>query len=150
MPPLAWLASRIFSTFGTSLCLSKGPACEHAQADNSVRNWCVLCRIAGKTTLLRLVAGLELPTGGKIYFDDLDATDLAVQDRQVSRSYLGSSCSSSSSSYSSGISGAAAAAAGVAEACDLAVQDRQVRRGCINRSSSSSGGSSSCSSSGGT
>jgi ABC-type thiamine transport system ATPase subunit len=48
-------------------------------------NWCFLrvLRCAGKTTLLRLVAGLELPTGGKIYFDDLDATDLAVQDRQV-------------------------------------------------------------------
>ncbi|KAI8473163.1 MAG: P-loop containing nucleoside triphosphate hydrolase protein [Monoraphidium minutum] len=38
---------------------------------------------SGKTTLLRLVAGLEGPTGGRIYFDDLDATDLAVQDRQV-------------------------------------------------------------------
>lgn len=38
---------------------------------------------SGKTTLLRLVAGLEDPTGGKIYFDDLDATDLMVQDRQV-------------------------------------------------------------------
>jgi sulfate transport system ATP-binding protein len=38
---------------------------------------------SGKTTLLRLVAGLEDPTGGRIYFDDLDATDLPVQDRQV-------------------------------------------------------------------
>jgi len=38
---------------------------------------------SGKTTLLRLVAGLEGPTDGRIYFDDLDATDLAVQDRQV-------------------------------------------------------------------
>jgi ABC-type oligopeptide transport system ATPase subunit len=38
---------------------------------------------SGKTTLLRLIAGLEVPTGGKILFDDLDATDLAVQDRMV-------------------------------------------------------------------
>lgn len=39
---------------------------------------------AGKTTLLRLVAGLEQPTAGRILFDDLDATNLPVQDRQVS------------------------------------------------------------------
>lgn len=38
---------------------------------------------SGKTTLLRLVAGLEQPTGGKLLFDDVDATDLSVQDRQV-------------------------------------------------------------------
>jgi len=38
---------------------------------------------AGKTTLLRLVAGLEQPTAGRILFDDLDATNLPVQDRQV-------------------------------------------------------------------
>jgi hypothetical protein len=38
---------------------------------------------SGKTTLLRLIAGLEGPTDGKILFDDLDATDLPVQDRQV-------------------------------------------------------------------
>lgn len=38
---------------------------------------------SGKTTLLRLVAGLEEPTGGHIFFDDLEATHLPVQDRQV-------------------------------------------------------------------
>jgi sulfate transport system ATP-binding protein len=39
---------------------------------------------SGKTTLLRLIAGLEDPTGGSILFDDLDATNLPVQDRQAS------------------------------------------------------------------
>jgi ABC-type sulfate/molybdate transport systems ATPase subunit len=38
---------------------------------------------SGKTTLLRLVAGLEQPTAGSIYFDDTDATDLSVQERQI-------------------------------------------------------------------
>lgn len=38
---------------------------------------------SGKTTLLRLIAGLEDPTGGKIYFDDFDATNTSVQDRQI-------------------------------------------------------------------
>ena len=38
---------------------------------------------SGKTTLLRLIAGLESPTGGRILFDDADATNLPVQDRQV-------------------------------------------------------------------
>ncbi|KXZ52070.1 hypothetical protein GPECTOR_10g1093 [Gonium pectorale] len=38
---------------------------------------------SGKTTLLRLIAGLEQPTGGSIYFDDTDATNLSVQDRQI-------------------------------------------------------------------
>ncbi|PNW82098.1 hypothetical protein CHLRE_06g273750v5 [Chlamydomonas reinhardtii] len=38
---------------------------------------------SGKTTLLRLIAGLEQPTGGNIYFDDTDATNLSVQDRQI-------------------------------------------------------------------
>ncbi|GFR43378.1 hypothetical protein Agub_g4450 [Astrephomene gubernaculifera] len=38
---------------------------------------------SGKTTLLRLIAGLEQPTGGSIYFDDVDATDLSVQERQI-------------------------------------------------------------------
>jgi len=38
---------------------------------------------SGKTTLLRLIAGLEQPTSGTIMFDDLDATNLSVQDRMV-------------------------------------------------------------------
>eukprot|EP00197_Chlamydomonas_leiostraca_P006496 CAMPEP_0202868934 /NCGR_PEP_ID=MMETSP1391-20130828/11421_1 /ASSEMBLY_ACC=CAM_ASM_000867 /TAXON_ID=1034604 /ORGANISM="Chlamydomonas leiostraca, Strain SAG 11-49" /LENGTH=379 /DNA_ID=CAMNT_0049549165 /DNA_START=294 /DNA_END=1432 /DNA_ORIENTATION=- len=38
---------------------------------------------SGKTTLLRLIAGLESPTGGKILFDDFDATNTPVQDRQI-------------------------------------------------------------------
>lgn len=38
---------------------------------------------SGKTTLLRLIAGLETPTGGRILFDDDDATNLSVQDRQI-------------------------------------------------------------------
>ena len=29
------------------------------------------------------MAGLETPTGGRILFDDLDATGLSVQDRQI-------------------------------------------------------------------
>jgi len=38
---------------------------------------------SGKTTLLRLIAGLEMPTDGKILFDDFDATNTPVQDRQI-------------------------------------------------------------------
>lgn len=38
---------------------------------------------SGKTTLLRLIAGLEQATSGKILFDDLNATDMSVQERQI-------------------------------------------------------------------
>lgn len=38
---------------------------------------------SGKTTLLRLIAGLESPTAGRILFDDFDATNTPVQDRQI-------------------------------------------------------------------
>ena len=38
---------------------------------------------AGKTTLLRLIAGLEEPTDGNIYFDDDDVTDTDVRFRRL-------------------------------------------------------------------
>jgi ABC-type Fe3+/spermidine/putrescine transport system ATPase subunit len=37
----------------------------------------------GKTTLLRLIAGLEEPTSGRIFFDDRDVTRLPTQERNT-------------------------------------------------------------------
>ena len=37
----------------------------------------------GKTTLLRLLCGGISPVGGRIYFDDLDVTDLSIRDRNI-------------------------------------------------------------------
>ncbi|HCD84534.1 MAG TPA: sulfate ABC transporter ATP-binding protein, partial [Agrobacterium sp.] len=37
----------------------------------------------GKTTLLRLIAGLEQPTEGHIFFGDEDASHRTVQERNV-------------------------------------------------------------------
>ncbi len=37
----------------------------------------------GKTTLLRLVAGGLSPSGGRLYFDDLDVTNVSIRDRNV-------------------------------------------------------------------
>ena len=38
---------------------------------------------SGKTTLLRLIAGLETPTGGKVFFGDEDASERTVQERNI-------------------------------------------------------------------
>jgi ABC-type sugar transport system ATPase subunit len=38
---------------------------------------------AGKTTLLRLLTGVEIPDGGKIFFDGKDVTEMAAKDRNV-------------------------------------------------------------------
>lgn len=36
---------------------------------------------SGKSTLARLIAGISAPTGGKIFFDGQDITDLSITDR---------------------------------------------------------------------
>lgn len=41
----------------------------------------------GKTTLLRIMAGVETPTEGKVYYDDEDVTDTPVQSRNISMVY---------------------------------------------------------------
>lgn len=40
--------------------------------------------LAGKTTLMQMMAGLERPTAGRILFDGRDVTDVPVQKRNVS------------------------------------------------------------------
>ena len=42
---------------------------------------------AGKTSLMRLMAGLDVPTSGKIFWDSKDVTGMRVQDRGVAMVY---------------------------------------------------------------
>ena len=35
----------------------------------------------GKSTLAKLIAGIEKPTSGKIYFNGIDITDMSITDR---------------------------------------------------------------------
>ena len=43
--------------------------------------------LAGKTTLMRLMAGLDQPTEGRMLWDGADVTGMAVQDRNVAMVY---------------------------------------------------------------
>ncbi|SMD15877.1 ABC transporter ATP-binding protein [Rhizobium sp. RU36D] len=43
--------------------------------------------LSGKTSLMRLMAGLDKPTGGSIHFDGEDVTGVAVQKRSVAMVY---------------------------------------------------------------
>ncbi|HCW66651.1 MAG TPA: ABC transporter, partial [Thalassospira lucentensis] len=43
--------------------------------------------LAGKTSLMRMMAGLEPPTSGRILVNDADVTGMAVQKRNVAMVY---------------------------------------------------------------
>ncbi|WP_025771010.1 ABC transporter ATP-binding protein [Thioalkalivibrio sp. HK1] len=43
--------------------------------------------LSGKTTLMRLMAGLEKPSSGRVFFDGRDVTGVAVQKRNISMVY---------------------------------------------------------------
>lgn len=43
--------------------------------------------LSGKTTLMQLMAGLEKPTSGRLFFNGVDVTDTKVQKRNVSMVY---------------------------------------------------------------
>ena len=43
--------------------------------------------LSGKTSLMRLIAGLDQPSTGRLYWDDKDVTGVRVQDRSVAMVY---------------------------------------------------------------
>ncbi|HEX9857236.1 MAG TPA: ATP-binding cassette domain-containing protein, partial [Paracoccaceae bacterium] len=43
--------------------------------------------LSGKTSLMRLMAGLDVPSAGRILWNGADVTGMRVQDRQVAMVY---------------------------------------------------------------
>jgi glycerol transport system ATP-binding protein len=43
--------------------------------------------LSGKTSLMRLMAGLDAPTSGSIWFDGADVTGVPVQKRKIAMVY---------------------------------------------------------------
>ena len=43
--------------------------------------------LSGKTSLMRLMAGLEVPTGGEVWFNGKNVTGVPVQNREVAMVY---------------------------------------------------------------
>jgi glycerol transport system ATP-binding protein len=55
--------------------------------ENGSRNVLLGRTLSGKTTLLRIMAGLDRPTKGKIFFDNQDVTGISVRKRSVAMVY---------------------------------------------------------------
>ncbi len=43
--------------------------------------------LSGKTTLMRIMAGLDVPTSGKVYWEGVNVTGMKVQDRKIAMVY---------------------------------------------------------------
>ncbi|PID58129.1 ABC transporter [candidate division KSB3 bacterium] len=59
----------------------------HLEFESGSHNVLLGRTLSGKTSLLRIMAGLDRPTRGKIIFGDKDVTDLFVRDRSVAMVY---------------------------------------------------------------
>ena len=57
--------------------------------------------LSGKTTLMKLMAGIDKPTSGEVWFRGANVTDVAVQKRNVSMVYRGSCTRTSPSTRTS-------------------------------------------------
>ncbi|MCB1441001.1 MAG: ABC transporter ATP-binding protein, partial [Nitratireductor sp.] len=57
------------------------------ELENGTMNVLLGPTLAGKTSLMRLMAGLDVPDSGKVYWNGEDVTGVRVQDRKVAMVY---------------------------------------------------------------